>query len=81
MYNTWCPTVSSDILNIPDIPNIPNIPEFPLFVKFPTFQTFPIYYHVKFQSSSSIIDRVMAISKVWRTKNVTVQIRYEVLTN
>ena len=37
MYNTWCLTVSTDILNIPDIPNIP---EFPLFLKFPTFQTF-----------------------------------------
>ena len=40
MYNTWCLTVSTDILNIPDIPNIPNIPEFSLFLKFPTFQTF-----------------------------------------
>ena len=37
MYNTWCLTVSTDILNIPDIPNIP---EFPLFLKFPIFQTF-----------------------------------------
>ena len=58
MYNTWCLTVSTDILNIPDIPNIP---EFPLFLKFPTFQTFPFYYHAKYGCPSSKIGRVIAI--------------------
>ena len=32
-YDTWCQSVSSDIINIPDIPDIPDIPVFPLFLK------------------------------------------------
>ena len=36
MYDTWCLSVSPNILNfpnIPDIPNIPDNPECPLFLK------------------------------------------------
>ena len=70
MYDTWCLSVSSDILNIPDIPKIPDIPEFPLFLRLPTFQTFPIYCHAKSGGPSSKIGWLIAI---WKS----VQICYE----
>ena len=46
MYDTWCLSVSHDILNIPDIPDIPDIPEFPIFQKLlsrsPTMQNLEV---------------------------------------
>ena len=46
MYDTWCQSVSPDILNIPDIPDIPDIPVFPLFLKLlprsPTMQNLEV---------------------------------------
>ena len=29
MYDTWCLSVSPDILRIPDIPTIPDVPDIP----------------------------------------------------
>ena len=61
MYNTWCLSVSPDILNIPDIPNIPHIPAIP---KVPDIPDAPFYYHAKSGAPSSKIGRVIAIWKM-----------------
>ena len=58
IYNTWCLSVTPDILNIPDIPEIPNIPTIPKVHDIPDI---PFYYHAKFQAPSLKIDWVMTV--------------------
>ena len=64
MYDTWCLSVSPDILNIPDIPEIPYIPDIPDIPAIPTvpdIPDIPFYNHAKSGCPSSKIDQVMAI--------------------
>ena len=58
MYDTWCVSVTPDILNIPDIPEIPDIPPIP---KVPDIPYIPFYYHAKSGCPSSKIGQVIAI--------------------
>ena len=64
MYDTWCLSVTPDILNIPDIPEIPYIPDIPPIPLVPDIPDIPFYYHTKSGCPSSKIDRVMAILKI-----------------
>ena len=61
MYDTWCLSVSPDILNIPDIPEIPYITDIPVIPEVPDIPDIPFYYHAKSGCPSSKIDQVMAI--------------------
>ena len=59
MCNTWwCLFVYPDIHIIPDIPEIPDIHAIP---EVPNIPDIPIYYHAKFQVSSSKNGQVIAI--------------------
>ena len=58
MYNTWCLSVTPDILNIPEIPYIPDIPPIPIV---PDIPDIPFYYHAKSGCPSSKIGQVIAI--------------------
>ena len=55
MYNTWCLSVTPDILNIPDIPEIPYIPDIPPIPLVPDILDIPFYYHTKSGCPSSKI--------------------------
>ena len=61
MYDTWCLSVTPDILNIPHIPEIPDIPVIPTFPKVPDIPDIPFYYHAKSGCPSSKIGQVIAI--------------------
>ena len=61
MYDTWCLSVTPDILNIPDIPEIPYIPDIPAILKVPDIPDIPFYYHAKSGCPSSKIGKVLAI--------------------
>ena len=52
MYDTWCLSVTPDILNIPEIPYIPDIPAIPKVLDIPDI---PFYYHAKSECPSSKI--------------------------
>ena len=58
MYDTWCLSVTPDILNIPDIPEIPDILVIP---EVPNIPSIPFYYHAKYGCPSSKIGQVIAI--------------------
>ena len=67
MYDTWCLSFASEILNIPhipEIPEIPDIPDIPVIPKVIDIPDIPFYYHTKSGCPSSKIDRVMAILKI-----------------
>ena len=61
MYDTWCLSVTPDILNIPDIPKIPHIPDISTIPKVPDIPDIQFYYHAKSGCPSSKISQVMAI--------------------
>ena len=61
MYNTWCLSVTPDILNIPDIPEIPHILDIPAIPKGLDIPDIPFYYHAKSVCPSSKIGQVIAI--------------------
>ena len=58
MYDTWCLSVTHDILNIPDIPEIPYIPAIYMV---PDIPDIPFFYHAKSGCPSSKIGQVIAI--------------------
>ena len=55
MYDTWCVSVTPDILNIPEIPYIPVIPEVH------NILDIPLYYHAKYGCPRLKIGQVTAI--------------------
>ena len=70
IYNSWCLSVTPDILNIPEIPYIPPI------TLVPDIPDIPFYYHAKSGCPSSKIGQVIAIF-IKCAKFVTEQERQE----
>ena len=61
IYDTWCLTVTPDILNNPHIPEIPDIPDIPAIPKVLNIPDIPFHYLTKYRCPSSKIGQVIAI--------------------
>ena len=62
MYDTWCLSVSPDILIIPNIPYIPNISDIPAIPEVPNISDIPnLHTHTKSGGPRSKIGRVIDI--------------------